>query len=349
MADSHAASAREVFCQFHRIMNADSTGRVRALSLFSGGLDSMLAVRLLQRQGIEVHAVVFRSIFFGSSNAERAAVALKIPLRIEDFTDVILSIIESPMHGFGSGLNPCIDCHIGMLRQTGRIMEREGFQFIITGEVLNQRPMSQNRRALDLIASESGCGQHVLRPLSAKLLPASLPELRGWVRREELLDLQGRSRRRHAELAAQFGISGYPQPAGGCILTDPSYSARLKDLKAHEGLKEIKRIKLLRAGRHFRIRGIKLIVGRDRNDNELLERSAAAGDILLRCEKFPGPSAIIAGKASEDEIRTAAAICAAYAHRPAGEPAEIMVSAPNAAMPIRVTPADEALLESLRI
>ncbi len=321
----------------------------KCLSLFSGGLDSMLSARVLLQQGVEVHAIVFKSIFFGSERAERSAAILEIPIRVEDFTTNMLMILEEPAHGFGSGMNPCIDCRAAMLRRAVRIMEDDGFDFIITGEVLDQRPMTQNRRALDIVDSESGCGDRVLRPLSATLLAPSLPERLGLVDRSKLLDFQGRGRRRQIALAAQLGISDYPQPAGGCILTDPSYSARLKDLRNHEGFDDIRRLELLRVGRHFRIGGLKLIVGRNKPDNDILERSRGEDKILLKCGRFPGPSAVVEGRASLADIRMAAAICAMYADCPRNALAEITVISHGMTTAIRVAPANKADVESSRI
>lgn len=305
----------------------------------------MLAVRLLQRQGIDVHAVTFKSVFFDSVGAEKAGISLKIPVRIEDFTETILSIIDKPKHGYGAGMNPCIDCHTAMLRRAAQIMTSEGFHFLSTGEVLGQRPFSQNRHALDLVESESGCSGYVIRPLSAKLLPPSTPELRGWINREQLLDLQGRGRKPQLKLAAHFGISDYPQPAGGCLLTDPGYSVRLKDLRSHEGLEDINQIRLLRAGRHFRIGGIKLIVGRNEGENEVLETSRGDKDILLKCEKFPGPSAVIGHRASERELELAASICARYGDCPRDRQAEITAFGEAEKKVLKAVPADDSMVD----
>ncbi len=322
---------------------------VRAISLLSGGLDSQLAVRLLQRQGIEVHAIIFDSDFFNTAPAVRAAHSLNAPVIAADFKGTILSLLHKPRHGFGDQMNPCIDCHAAMLRHAGEIMERENFHFISTGEVLNQRPMSQNRKALDLIAGECGYSGYVLRPLSAKLLPPTIPELRGWVDREKLLNLQGRGRKPQMALADKLGISDYPQPAGGCLLTDPRYAARLKELQQHEGLDQANLIKLLRIGRHFRIGGTKLIVGRNRAENEIIEHSPRAGDLLLKNEAVPGSSALLVQATDEAKLMMAAAICARYADNIAGRTAEITVLQDGERFVLSVVPAADAQITPLLV
>ncbi len=314
---------------------------VRAISLLSGGLDSQLAVRLLQRQGIEVHAIVFKSEFFNTAPALRAAQTLGTPVITVDFTRTILSLILNPRHGFGEHMNPCIDCHTAMIREAGKVMERDHFDFISTGEVLRQRPMSQNKTALDLVARESGYPDHLLRPLSAKLLPPTIPETRGWVDRKQLLAIEGRGRKPQIELARQMGISDYPQPAGGCLLTDPRYSERVKELQKHEGLADIHLVKLLRIGRHFRIGGAKLIVGRNRMENEIIEQAAQPDSILLKSESVPGPSALLSGTEDTGTLAMAASICARYADCHAGEAADIAISQGGEQTNMRIIPATE--------
>ncbi|MDD5483244.1 MAG: tRNA 4-thiouridine(8) synthase ThiI, partial [Kiritimatiellae bacterium] len=226
---------------------------IRALVLFSGGLDSLLAALLLKAQNIRLTALIFRSIFFDATAAVTAAEKMDLPVKIIDFTDTLLGIIEHPRHGFGAGLNPCIDCHAAMIKKAGEIMRAEKFNFVATGEVLNERPMSQNRRALAIVAKESGLEGYLLRPLSAQLLEITEPEKLGWVNREKLCAIKGRGRRPQIELAREFGLADYPQPAGGCLLTDPAYGKRLRELRRHEGVRNIAAIQLLRVGRHFRL------------------------------------------------------------------------------------------------
>jgi tRNA-uridine 2-sulfurtransferase len=321
---------------------------IRALCLFSGGLDSQLAVRLLREQDIEVQAVAFTSIFFGARAAEPAARKLNIPLLIEDFTPAMLAMLAHPKHGFGAGLNPCIDCHIAMVRRSGALMREHSCQFVSTGEVLNQRPMSQHRQALRQVAVESGVGDYLLRPLSARLLPETEPEKRGWVDRERLLAFEGRNRKPQMALACALGITGYPQPAGGCLLTDPAYGKRLKDLKTHEGLAIIPILRL-RLGRHFRVGAARVIVGRNQKENEQLEKERNTGEFLLKPRDVPGPSAILPAGATEDELQQAAAICARYSDFIIGQPVPMEVHTPQGPRIFSVQPAAPDMVASRRI
>lgn len=322
---------------------------IRAIVLFSGGLDSQLAAVLLKSQGIQITGVVFKSIFFDAQAAHAAAERLDIPAKVVDFTDTLLSLIEHPGHGFGAGLNPCIDCHIAMIKQAGEMMREENFQFVATGEVLNERPMSQNRRALQLVASESGLEGYLLRPLSAKLLEITEPEKNKWVDRKKLLALEGRSRRPQLALAREFGLTGFPQPAGGCLLTDPGYGKRLRDLRKHEGVRNISAIRLLRTGRHFRLGKIKLIVGRNQADNEIIERMADDSTILLKTISVPGPTAVIPSQVAEEQIRLAAAICARYSDRKVNDPVAIEVTGGEETRIIDILPAEQSVIDALRV
>ncbi|MFH1476206.1 MAG: tRNA 4-thiouridine(8) synthase ThiI [Verrucomicrobiota bacterium] len=326
-----------------------SSNSIRALCLFSGGLDSWLAVRLLREQGIEIHGLTFTSVFFGAKAAERAARQLNVPLLIEDFTPTILTLIAHPKHGFGAGLNPCIDCHIAMVRRAGVLMQTHGFQFVGTGEVLNQRPMSQHRKALQQVALESGVGDYLLRPLSAKLLPETEPEKRKWVDRTRLLAFEGRSRKPQIALARALGIPDYPQPAGGCLLTDPLYGKRLKDLKAHEGLGDTANILRLRLGRHFRVGAVRVIVGRNQAENEQLEKERSSGEYLLKARDIPGASAILSSDATADELQQAAALCARYSDFGPGQSVSMQIQGPQGLRMLDVLPATPDMIASRRI
>jgi hypothetical protein len=323
---------------------------VRALVLLSGGLDSRLAACVLRDQGIGVQGLTFESPFFGAEAARRAAAQLGVPLVVEDFTADIVALVESPPHGFGGGMNPCIDCHAAMIRRAGRRMEAEGFHLIATGEVLDERPMSQNRRSLDIVGRESGYGDWLLRPLSARLLPETEPERRGWVDRTRLLDLSGRSRKRQMELADHYGLRDFPTPAGGCRLTEPNYAGRLRDLRRHEGLSDLRVVRLLRVGRHFRLGpAAKLIVGRNAADNAALEAAAGEGDSLLRVEGAPGPTALVPRSLDDSALRLAAAVCARYSDAPRDRPAAVRVRFPGGERVLEVVPADTADVERLRV
>lgn len=285
----------------------------KGFSLMSGGLDSQLAVRVLQRAGAEVEGICFVTPFFSPKAAEQAAAALGIPLNVVDFTDDEIALIENPPHGFGGAMNPCIDCHATMIRRAGEMMLARGFDFVATGEVMGQRPMSQNKQSLGIVAKSSGLEGRLVRPLSALLLEPTLPETEGKLDRTRLLDLQGRGRERQIQLAAEFGIVNYPSPAGGCKLTEEGYGRKLKDLLEHEGLRTRRLVELLAVGRHFRLPdGTGLIVGRDRNDNAVLKAESARGT-LIASEGLPGPTALLVGGPKSDaDLARARQIVAAY-------------------------------------
>ncbi len=310
---------------------------IKALGLFSGGLDSQLAACVLRNQGVGVELVVFDSPFYDPSSAIKATESLGFPLHIVDFTDSIVGLVNHPPHGFGSHMNPCIDCHALMFRTAGQMMTKMGFDFIFTGEVLNQRPMSQNRSSLALVAKDSTFADLVLRPLCAKLLEPTKPEREGWVDREQLLGLSGRGRKPQFALAKQFGIKEYPSPAGGCRLTEPGYSLRLADLKKHEGLSDKRALTLLRFGRHFRFAsGTKYILGRHAQDNAEIENLADASDKILVPVNIPGPSGLLPPSASETDEETAARILARYTHMPPDQEVIVKIRSLNQSHEISV-------------
>jgi tRNA-uridine 2-sulfurtransferase len=300
------------------------TKTMRALGLFSGGLDSMLAAAVLRAQSIDVTLVCFVTPFFGAARARESAAHLGLPLMEVDITEKYLPLIYDPPHGFGRGHNPCIDCHALMLREAGVLMAAAGFDFLFTGEVLGQRPMSQNRGSLNLIARESGLADLLLRPLSAKSLKTTQPELQGWVDRERLLNLSGRGRKPQMALAREFGITRYPAPAGGCLLTDPRYATRLKELLRHVPAATRQDLELLKYGRHFRLpSGAKVVVGRIQRENEALETLISPGDFLLKVVEYPGPLVLGRGVASAADLEAAAGLAAAYSDAPAGAPVTV--------------------------
>lgn len=291
----------------------------RALGLFSGGLDSMLAAVVLREQGIEVAGVTFVTPFFGPERARESAAHLGMPLLEQEITELYRPLLLNPPHGFGSRHNPCIDCHLLMLREAGALMEAQGFHFLFTGEVLGQRPMSQHKGALILIARKSGYADLIVRPLSAKLLQPTQPELLGWVDREKLLDIRGRGRKVQIELAVRYGITAYPAPAGGCLLTDPGYSARLKELLAHNPQPARRDLEVLKWGRHFRLPGgVKAVVGRTQRENEAISRLITPGDLVLKVLGYPGPLVLLPGGAEPEGVEAAAALAASYSDAPLG-------------------------------
>ncbi len=303
--------------------------RKRALGIFSGGLDSILAALVLRRQGIEVVALNWTTPFFGGEQARRSAAAVGVPLRVEDLLEHFLPLLSNPPHGFGKALNPCVDCHILMLREAGRVMEAEGFDFLFTGEVLGQRPFSQHRGALELIARESGYGDVVLRPLCARLLKATRPEREGWVDRERLLTISGRGRKQQLALANEWGIGEYPTPAGGCLLTDAGFSRRLQDLLTHGAPLTRPSLELLKWGRHFRLSpATKAIVGRNRGENEQIAQRRQPGDFALQTTTYPGPLVLAPGGSPED-LPTATTLCASYSDAPEGAAVEVSIQGPQ--------------------
>jgi tRNA U34 2-thiouridine synthase MnmA/TrmU len=254
----------------------------RAIALLSGGLDSTLAISIMLDLGVEVEALNFTTIFChcGSggkavgcgSEAKRVSELLGVKLKVVNVTPEYLDVVKHPKHGRGSSMNPCIDCRIFMFKKAKAYMSETGADFIVTGEVLGQRPMSQHMRAIELIERESGLEGLVVRPLSAKLFSPSIPEREGLIDRERMLDIRGRSRKPQMRLAAEKGIADYACPAGGCLLTEKVFGKRLKDLLAHMPDAGVRDMTLLKYGRHFRLSdGSKMIVGRDKEENEHLE------------------------------------------------------------------------------
>lgn len=296
---------------------------MKAIALISGGLDSLLAAKLIQAQGIDIIPLNFkipfcpRSFLPGSGN-------LGQELKYLDIGNDFLKLLENPQHGFGSQMNPCIDCKILMLRRAGELMGPWGAKFLVTGEVLGQRPMSQHKQALERIAKKAGLEGLVLRPLSAKLIPETIAEKEEWVSREKLLNFSGRSRKPQIELAKAFKIKDYAQPAGGCLLTDPEFSKKIKDLIAHREL-NVDNVELLKIGRHFRIsENAKLIVGRNELENTRLVNFAKNNDYLFYPgEEIAGPTCLGRGSFSEELIRISCGITYCYCDRNNQAEAEI--------------------------
>lgn len=285
---------------------------MRALCVFSGGLDSILSAKIMQAQGIEVLGVFFSTPFFGPYRAIRSAKSIGLPLKVVDITEAHLEMLKSPKHGMGKHMNPCIDCHTLMCRIAGQMMEEEGASFVITGEVLGQRPLSQNKQGLAIVAKESGLGRLLLRPLSAKHLPMTIPEEKGWVDREKLFGFKGRSRKPQMQLAKELGITDYPSPAGGCLLTEEVFARRLKDLLCQDNVTR-ERIEMLKFGRHFRLTpNAKAIVGRNKTENQALKNLAGRDDVIFQCQSIPGPVVILCGDCNAELIKTVAELAAAY-------------------------------------
>jgi len=286
--------------------------KIKALALVSGGLDSLLAAKLIKDQGVEVIGVHFK-IPFCKLDIRKSLPDIGIKLLEFDLGADFLSLIKNPRYGFGSNMNPCIDCKILMFTKAKELLPELKASFIVTGEVLGQRPMSQNKQALRLIKQRSGLDDLLLRPLSAQFFPPSLAETEGWVKREELLNFNGRMRTPQMQLAKKLGISGYANPAGGCLLTDPCFSKRLEELLRHKEL-DLDNLALLKVGRHFRIeKNSRLVVGRDEGENRLLMRLAKTGDYLFSPQKnLAGPTALFRGSITQELISLSSQITSAY-------------------------------------
>jgi tRNA-uridine 2-sulfurtransferase len=303
----------------------------KAIALISGGLDSMLASKLILDQGIHVEGLNFFTGFCveGHTHAIRkkdqakekrnnalwVAEQLGIKLHIVDIVEEYKNIVLNPKHGYGANLNPCLDCKIFMVGKARQWMEENGFDFIITGEVIGQRPKSQLKAKMPIVATESGANERLLRPLCAKFLEPTLPEREGWVKRELLGDFSGRSRKPQMAMAEKFGIKEYAQPAGGCcFLTDENYSAKLADLWSSRGKREyeLDDIMLLKVGRHLRPRpNFKIIVGREEGENNFLEgyRHQFAH---LRATSHVGPLVLVDGEVSAEDFYLAARLTARF-------------------------------------
>ncbi|SHI52377.1 DUF814 domain-containing protein [Lutispora thermophila] len=329
----------------------------RALALMSGGLDSGLAAKLILDQGIEVTGLTFKSAFFGTKNAEKMAAQIGIPLKIVDFTDEHLAMTKNPKHGYGKNMNPCIDCHAMMLNYAGKIMEEEGYDFLITGEVLNQRPMSQNYKSLEIVKTESGYEDKILRPLSALNLPPTQMELSGMVDRSKLMGFSGKTRKPQMALAEKLGLVEYPSPAGGCSLTDPNFAARLKDLYEHDKENtDAHDVKLLKVGRHFRLSDkAKAISTRNEEEYKALRELITDDMLVFNTAEYSGSTVVLkASKGYEptkDEIEFAASIAARYSKAKDEKSVLVKYKKPKDSEYelVRVKPADEGELKKLML
>ena len=281
----------------------------RCVALLSGGLDSMLAIRILQEQGVEVEALTFKTIFTCcQETAGQAARNLGVRLTVIGQEDDYLDLVRQPQFGYGKGANPCVDCRIYMFQRAASWIEQSDAQFVISGEVVGQRPMSQKRRDLNLIAAQSGLEDRLLRPLSAKLLPLTWPERRGLVDRERLYGFSGRSRKGLIELAERFGFQDIPSPSTGCALTEKLFSKKVHDLIQLDPDSHRWDFELLKTGRHFRFNtSTKVVVGRHETDNRMLsymhERPKSRSKVLMAPENFAGPVALVIGPPEETTIR----------------------------------------------
>ena len=332
---------------------------VKAISLLSGGLDSILATRLIVEQGISVEAVNFVTAFCtctakGKSclASQSAADNLGVPLRVFQISDEYFEVIKKPKHGYGSNMNPCLDCRILIFKKAFEYMKKTGASFVVTGEVLGERPMSQRKDAMQTIERESGLAGLIVRPLCAKLMEPTIPEKEGLVDRKKFLTIKGRSRKPQIQLAKDFGINDYPCPAGGCLLTDPGFAARMRDLIKYTPGFTQNDVQLLKVGRLFRLSPeAKLVVGRNEKENESLSALKREDDYELSPSIAKGPTAIGRGKFEDKDLTTAAGIIARYSDAGHDESVKILLNKDKTSISnhLESLPLADATLHDLRV
>ncbi len=330
--------------------------KLKAVALLSGGLDSTLAMRVMQEQGVEVHPINFHHGFCNCNaggkmdckDAHKVSKKTGAPLKIMNVTSEYLDVVKHPKFGYGAHMNPCIDCRIFMLKKAKKYMEEIGADFVITGEVLGQRPKSQYKVALKTIEKEAGLEGKLLRPLTAKNLEETVPEKLGLIEREKLLDYKGRGRKPQMALAEKLGITEYPAPAGGCLLADEGFSRRLKDLMQHKPDFTVRDADKLKRGRHFRIGEVKIIVGRDQTENRFLNL-LKDGDALFEAEDTVGPITLVEGKLDDTVIELAARITARYSDAKNQEKVKVRYEVKGEKNYIEVKPMEDELLNQYRI
>jgi tRNA-uridine 2-sulfurtransferase len=333
--------------------------KTKAVALLSGGLDSSLAVRMMMEQGVEVESIAIKTPFCDfdcgkgcGHRVKQVSAELGIPLKTVYFGDEYLKMLKNPKHGYGSGMNPCIDCRAMMYREAKRHMEKINADFIVTGEVLFQRPMSQNSRALRIIEEETDTTGKVLRPLSARCLVPTEAEKDCRVIRENLGNIKGRSRKDQLKLAQHFNIEDPPNSAGGCLLTDPAFSKRIKDSFEHASdIPNLNDVELLKLGRHFRISSdAKLIVGRNMEENEKIKSLSMAGDIILEAIDYVGPTCLLRGKMLDEPLLYASSsIVLRYSDSPKGVKCRVRALIQNKEEEIHVASARDEEIVKLRI
>jgi len=330
----------------------------KAVALYSGGLDSILAVLTVLKQGIEVIALKFVTPFdcqipAGKSyQTDYASLTERFGFRVTflSLDEAFLKMVKNPRHGYGKNMNPCIDCRILMLREARKFMETIEASFLVTGEVLGQRPMSQRKDMLYHIDNEADLKDAVVRPLSAKLLRITLPEIQGIIQRKLLHGFSGRSRKPQMALAEEYGLKEYPSPAGGCLLTDPIYAYRLKDLLTHDPSPSLRDIALLKTGRHFRFSpDCKIIIGRDKGENTEIESLCAEIDFLLKVEGHGSPLTLVNGQISDEALNVAASLCARYSDGKNADEVLVSVLHNGNLSFLRVAPATNRTVDTYRI
>lgn len=291
----------------------------------------MLAALVLRQQGIEVEWITFETPFFSADRARRAAEHTGIRLTVNNITDIYVQMLRNPSRGYGQNMNPCLDCHTLMFKLAGEMMRENNFDFMFSGEVLGQRPMSQTKPSLRYVEKHSGFDGYIVRPLCAKYLPETIPEQEGLVDRRQLLDISGRGRKRQIQLAKDFGLKEYPAPAGGCLLTDRGYSNRLRDLFAHRKHCTENELHLLKFGRHLRINAAaKAVIGRTEDENEsILKYHNPLIDAVVKVKDYPGPTVLLTGDTTNAVVLLTASICVGYSKAPRLQAVEVSVRSPK--------------------
>lgn len=332
----------------------------KAIALLSGGLDSTLAVKLMLEQGIEIVALNFKSPFCNcdgksrdgcKSHAIKVAEDFEVEIKVVHKGLDYLEVVRHPKFGYGSGINPCVDCRIFSFQMAKELMPTVGASFIITGEVIGQRPMSQRKHPMFLIEKEAGLEGLIVRPLSAKLLPPTIPEQMGIIDREKMLGISGRSRKEQIKVAKEFEVEDYPCSSGGCLLTDQNFASRLKDYFGHSEKNVWSEMKLLQIGRHFRVSSdLKVIVGRNEDDNKKLHAFKVDGDTFFEPEGFSGPAALAKGALTDSDREMIGSILLRYGKVKENETALVSYQNGSSSGNFAVkTPIDDFTLEAIRV
>lgn len=330
----------------------------KAIALYSGGLDSTLAILVMQKQGVEVTAITFMNHFgcdiSDKSSCSRdpfaASIKFGFKVKLSHLSDKFLEIVKNPKYGHGKNMNPCLDCRVLMLKEAKVFMEMINADFLITGEVVGQRPMSQRRDCFPMIDKAADVKGLVVRPLCGKILPSTIAEDSGLIKKELMYDFNGRNRKPQMALANELGLTEYPAPAGGCLLTDPNYSYKLKDLLEHNKDPEYKDINFLKLGRQFRFSDdCKIFVGRHKEENETIMAFADPSDCMMRVEGFGSPTVVLLGNVTDKATQLAASICARYSDAKKLPEVQVTVTNGNKNYYINVKPVDDMILDEYRI
>ena len=349
--------AKFVYADYFVTVLTETKEKKKIVALLSGGLDSTLAIKTMQKQGFEVSAVAIKTPFCdfdcgrgcGFEIREKAD-NLGVNLKTVYLGDEYIEMLKHPKHGFGSGMNPCIDCRAMMFEAGKKHMEEIGAEFIISGEVLGQRPMSQFAPALKKIEKLSNLEGKIVRPLSAALLPATDPEKSGLIKRKDLGMIRGRSRKEQLQMAKEFGIEDPPNAGGGCLLTDPAFSLRAIDLFKHIETPTTNDIDLLKIGRHFRLdQNAKLVVGRNKDENEMMCALALPNDILLEAKEHVGPTTLLRGSNIGQHIEFSAEITLRYSDAPKNKTGVVSVHKNDNVTEVSVDCAEEISYTPFRI